>query len=63
MRIGIVGAGFVGLSFAAVLGSKGQKVIIHDIDKEKLEKIKNGIPPFYEPKLDASYYAIGIGNQ
>ena len=53
MKIGIIGLGFVGLSFASVLASKGYSVIGVDIDKEKLEKIKNGIVPFYEPKLQS----------
>ena len=53
MKIGIIGLGFVGLSFASVLASKGYSVIGVDTDKEKLEKIKNGIVPFYEPKLQS----------
>ena len=52
MKIGIVGLGFVGLSFASVLGSKGYSVIGVDTDKEKISKIKKGIAPFHEPKLD-----------
>ena len=53
MKIGIIGLGFVGLSFASVLTSKGHSIIGVDTDKEKLEKIKNGIVPFYEPKLQS----------
>jgi len=53
MKIGIIGLGFVGLSFGSVLASKGHSVIGVDTDKEKLEKIKNGIVPFYEPKLQS----------
>ncbi|KFM20912.1 putative UDP-glucose 6-dehydrogenase YtcA protein, partial [Marine Group I thaumarchaeote SCGC AAA799-D07] len=51
MKIGIIGLGFVGLSFASVLASKGYSIIGIDTDKEKLEKISNGIVPFHEPKL------------
>jgi len=51
MKIGIIGLGFVGLSFASVLASKGYSVIGVDNDKEKLKKIQNGVVPFYEPKL------------
>ena len=51
MKIGVIGLGFVGLSFASVLGSKEQTVLGFDTDKNKLVSIKNGIPPFYEPKL------------
>ena len=53
MKIGIIGLGFVGLSFASVLASKGYSVIGVDVDKEKLKKIKNGVVPFYEPKLQS----------
>jgi len=51
MKIGIIGLGFVGLSFATVLSSKGFKVYAVDSDREKVKKIKNGFAPFYEPKL------------
>lgn len=52
MKIGIVGLGFVGLSFAAVLGSKGYTVIGVDTNVEKISKIKSGTAPFHEPQLD-----------
>jgi UDPglucose 6-dehydrogenase len=52
MIVGIIGLGFVGLSFASVLGSKGYTVIGVDSDKEKISKIKTGKTPFHEPKLD-----------
>jgi len=52
MKIGIIGTGFVGLSFAAALGSKGYHVLAIDLDQEKVKKIKKGIAPFYEPNLD-----------
>ncbi|MEW6044188.1 MAG: UDP-glucose/GDP-mannose dehydrogenase family protein [Thermoproteota archaeon] len=51
MKIGIIGLGFVGLSFASVLGSKGYSVIGADTDAKKISMIKNGKTPFYEPKL------------
>ena len=54
MKIGIIGSGFVGLSFASVLGSKGYQVIVHDVNIDKLEKIKAGEPPFFEPKLKST---------
>jgi len=55
MKIGIVGLGFVGLSLAAVLGSKGFSVIGSDIDKSKILKIRSGKTPFYEPNLEKNY--------
>ena len=52
MKIGIIGLGFVGLSFAAVLGSKKYSVIGVDSDIQKVKKILTGKAPFYEPELD-----------
>ena len=51
MKIAIVGLGFVGLSFAAVLGSKNFTVLGIDVDSKKISDIKENILPFYEPKL------------
>ncbi len=53
MKIGIIGLGFVGLSFAAVLGSKGFSVIGLDTDRKKIEKINSKKSPFFEPKLES----------
>jgi len=52
MKIGIVGLGFVGLSLTSVLSAKGYDVVGIDVDKEKCEKILNGVTPFYEPGLE-----------
>ena len=52
MKIGIVGLGFVGLSLATVLATKGYKVIGIDNNDEKCKDISNGNPPFYEPDLE-----------
>ena len=52
MNIGIVGLGFVGLSLTSVLASKGYDVVGIDIDKEKCNKISNGISPFFEPEME-----------
>jgi len=52
MKIGIVGLGFVGLSFATVLASKGFSVCGIDKNLKIITKIKSGIAPFYEPKLN-----------
>ena len=52
MKIGIVGLGFVGLTFASVLANKGYNVIGVDSDKIKIKNIKSGKSPFYEPQLD-----------
>ena len=52
MKIGIIGLGFVGLSFACVLGSKKFQVLGYDSDIRKSRQLQNGISPFYEPHLD-----------
>ena len=48
----VVGLGFVGLSLTSVLASKGYDIVGIDIDKEKCNKISNGISPFFEPELE-----------
>ena len=47
MRIMIVGLGYVGLVTGACLASWGYRIIGVDIDKEKLEKLKNKECPIY----------------
>lgn len=51
MRIGIVGAGYVGLTTAAVLAYLGHHVTCIDKNQQKVENLKKGKIPFYEPKL------------
>ena len=51
MNLGIIGAGFVGLTFAAVLASKGYNTTLMDSNLDKINKIKKGVTPFYDPKL------------
>ena len=46
MKVAIIGLGFVGLSFAAVLGQKNFPVLGIDIDQEKILKIKKTFGPF-----------------
>lgn len=54
-RIGIIGAGFVGLSFAVVLAQKGFQVILIDKDRKKIGKIDEKNLPFFEPKLSTYF--------
>ncbi|HOA11983.1 UDP-glucose/GDP-mannose dehydrogenase family protein [Candidatus Woesebacteria bacterium] len=51
MTITIIGTGFVGVVSAAVYASQGNQVIGLDIDPDKINKLKNGQVPFYEPDL------------
>lgn len=50
-KIGVVGAGHVGLVTAGCFAKLGYKVFCTDNDIEKIEKIKKLIMPFYEPGL------------
>ena len=59
VKVGIIGAGYVGLVTAAGLAYKGYNVLLVEKDKEKLKKIKQGICPFYEPDLQR-YLLEGI---
>ncbi len=51
MKIGIIGLGFVGLTFASILANKGNHVIGVDSNKKKIEIINSKKTPFYEPEL------------
>ncbi len=52
MRIAIAGAGYVGLVTGAVFADLGNEVICVDVDARKVELIRKGIPPIYEPGLE-----------
>jgi len=55
MKIAVVGTGYVGLVTGTCLAETGNSVICVDIDKNKVEKMKNGIVPIYEPHLDVIF--------
>ena len=52
MEISVIGAGYVGLTTAACLAEIGHHVLCADCDLEKLDSLKAGRLPFYEPHLD-----------
>lgn len=52
MNIAIVGTGYVGLASGACFSEMGINVICVDIDEKKIQKLKDGVMPIYEPGLD-----------
>ena len=52
MNIAVVGTGYVGLVTGTCLAEMGNHVVCVDIDEEKVNKMRNGIIPIYEPHLD-----------
>lgn len=51
MKIAVVGTGYVGLVTGACLSDVGVEVTCVDIDTKKIEDLKNGVMPIYEPGL------------
>ncbi|WP_444889220.1 UDP-glucose dehydrogenase family protein [Microbulbifer sp. DLAB2-AA] len=51
MNVTVFGSGYVGLVQAAVLAEVGHNILCIDIDEKKVEDLKKGIIPIYEPGL------------
>ncbi len=51
MKVSVVGIGYVGLVAAGCLAESGNHIICVDNDKKKIENLKKGVIPIYEPGL------------
>ena len=55
MNIAVVGTGYVGLVTGTCLAETGNNVICVDVDENKVNKLKSGEIPIYEPHLDVFF--------
>ena len=51
-KVAVIGTGYVGLTTSIGLASLGHDVVGYDIDPSKVDQLKAGILPIYEPGLD-----------
>lgn len=54
-KIAVIGTGYVGLVTGTCFAETGNQVICVDIDESKVEKMRNGEVPIYEPHLDVVF--------
>src|SRR4051812_6943508 len=52
MRIAMIGTGYVGLVSGACFSDFGHDVVCVDKDSSKIEALKQGVMPIFEPGLD-----------
>jgi UDPglucose 6-dehydrogenase len=55
MKITVVGTGYVGLVTGTCLAETGNDVLCIDIDTTKVDQMKKGVVPIYEPHLDVLF--------
>ncbi|HJU87444.1 MAG TPA: UDP-glucose/GDP-mannose dehydrogenase family protein, partial [Gemmatimonadota bacterium] len=52
MRVGVFGAGYVGLVTGTCFAEMGNDVVIRDVDEERIARLRRGRIPIYEPGLE-----------
>lgn len=55
MNVAVVGTGYVGLVTGTCFAETGNHVTCVDIDEKKVESLKNGVMPIFEPDLDTLF--------
>lgn len=55
-KIAVVGTGYVGLVTGTCFSDTGNQVVCVDIDEQKVERMRNGEVPIYEPHLDVIFH-------
>lgn len=53
MKVGVVGCGYVGTVVAACLAETGNQVVAADLDSARIETLRAGRSPIFEPGLEA----------
>src|SRR5580692_2047871 len=51
MRVAIIGTGYVGLTTGLCLAYVGHEVVCLDTDPDKVDRLRKGLPTFYEPGI------------
>ena len=62
MRISVIGCGYLGAVHAAGLAAMGHDVVGIDTDPGKVELLRRGVAPFYEPGLPELLGGAGSGS-
>ncbi|MFT4147283.1 MAG: UDP-glucose/GDP-mannose dehydrogenase family protein [Micrococcaceae bacterium] len=63
MKISVIGCGYLGAVHAACMASLGHHVIGLDVDEKKIDSLKKGQAPFFEPQLqDLLKSGVASGN-
>ena len=55
MKISVIGTGYVGLVSGTCFAETGNQVTCVDINKNKVNRLRNGELPIYEPQLDVLF--------
>ena len=58
-KVGIIGAGWVGLVTGACLAELGHDVLVRDVDADRIDALRDGNIPIYEPRLEECVRAVG----